>query len=61
MSKITVLSKIVRLNTIIKQNGGIWGSLKTLYRIDDLKDGELVGTDTNGNKYFQNPRYFFGR
>jgi hypothetical protein len=56
----SILSKFVRFNEIIKQNGGIWGSLKTLYRTDELKDGELVGTDDNGNKYYQNPRYFFG-
>ena len=46
---------------MIKQNGGIWRSLQTLYRTDDLKDGELVGTDRNGNRYYQNKRYFVGQ
>jgi NADH dehydrogenase (ubiquinone) 1 alpha subcomplex subunit 12 len=60
MSKLSVLDKFRRFNTIIKQNGGVWGSLKQLYRVDEIKDGELVGTDSNGNQYFQNPRYFYG-
>lgn len=29
--------------------------------MDDVKDGKLVGTDKYGNKYYQNPRYFYGR
>lgn len=29
--------------------------------MDELKDGKLVGTDKYGNKYFENPRYFYGR
>lgn len=29
--------------------------------MDELKDGILVGTDKYGNKYFENPRYFYGR
>merc|ERR1711936_814881 len=46
---------------IIKQNGGLRGSLYTYYRTDDLKDGELVGEDKYGNKYYTNNRYFYGR
>lgn len=30
-------------------------------RMDELKDGTLVGTDKYGNKYFENNRYFYGR
>ena len=30
-------------------------------RTDDLKEGELVGEDKYGNKYYQNNRYFYGR
>lgn len=45
----------------IKQNGGYWNSVKMIYRVDDVKDGELVGTDRNGNKYYQNKRYFVGK
>lgn len=26
-----------------------------------MKDGQLVGVDKYGNKYFENPRYFYGR
>jgi len=29
-------------------------------RMRDLKIGELVGTDSTGNKYYQNNNYFFG-
>lgn len=28
---------------------------------DDLKPGTLVGEDKYGNKYFENPYYFYGR
>lgn len=58
---VSVLDKFRNLNRIIKQNNGIWGSLKMLYRMDDVKDGELIGIDRNGNKYYQNNRYFVGR
>ncbi|XP_065911727.1 NADH dehydrogenase [ubiquinone] 1 alpha subcomplex subunit 12-like isoform X2 [Dysidea avara] len=30
-------------------------------RMRDLRIGELVGTDSVGNKYYQNNNYFFGR
>ncbi|GBP29768.1 Probable NADH dehydrogenase 1 alpha subcomplex subunit 12 [Eumeta japonica] len=55
------LDKITKLFQIIKVNGGIRASLYKLYRFDDLKDGKLVGQDDFGNKYYENPRYFFGR
>ena len=29
--------------------------------MDDVKYGEYVGEDKYGNKYFQNPNYFYGR
>lgn len=29
--------------------------------MDDLKIGELVGTDKYGNKYFENKMYFYGK
>jgi NADH dehydrogenase (ubiquinone) 1 alpha subcomplex subunit 12 len=45
----------------IRQNGGYWGSIKQLYRTDDVKDGTLVGVDRNGNRYYQNNRYFVGK
>lgn len=31
------------------------------FRFDDLKDGNLIGVDKYGNKYFENPRFFYGR
>lgn len=30
-------------------------------RQDELKDGRLVGEDQFGNKYYENPRYFYSR
>nr|VZI33772.1 unnamed protein product [Spirometra erinaceieuropaei] len=47
--------------SIIRQNGGIRGSIVTLFRTDELKDGTLVGEDYLGNKYYENNRYFVGR
>lgn len=29
--------------------------------MDELKIGNLVGTDKYGNKYYENPRFFYGR
>lgn len=29
-------------------------------RMDDLKQGTLIGEDSHGNKYFQNNKYFYG-
>lgn len=55
------LDKLATLGRIIKQNGGIRGSLYTFYRTDDLKEGKLVGTDAYGNKYYENQMYFYGR
>ncbi|XP_050502112.1 probable NADH dehydrogenase [ubiquinone] 1 alpha subcomplex subunit 12 [Diabrotica virgifera virgifera] len=50
----------VFLNTI-KEAGGIRASLYKLYRMDNLRPGTLVGTDKYGNKYYENPHYFYGR
>ena len=55
------LDAIGRLGKIIRQNGGLRKSLRTLYVTDDLKEGELIGEDKYGNKYYQNNRYFYGR
>lgn len=57
----SLVDKLRSLTLIIKQNGGVWRSLQALYRTDELKDGELVGVDRNGNKYYQNKRYFVGK
>ncbi|RNA28583.1 NADH dehydrogenase [ubiquinone] 1 alpha subcomplex subunit 12 [Brachionus plicatilis] len=45
----------------IKQNGGLYRSVLQLYRVDEIKEGEYVGTDRNGNRYYQNKRFFVGR
>ena len=29
-------------------------------RIDEVKEGKLVGVDKFGNKYYENPMYFLG-
>ncbi|KAJ2938349.1 hypothetical protein O0L34_g13271 [Tuta absoluta] len=55
------LDKLNTVFTIIRQNGGIRGTLWKLYRQEEVKDGILVGTDKYGNKYYHNPRYFVGR
>ncbi|XP_054163162.1 probable NADH dehydrogenase [ubiquinone] 1 alpha subcomplex subunit 12 [Oppia nitens] len=55
------LEKLQRLIQIVRQNGGIFGSVYKLYRMDDLKMGTLVGTDKFGNKYYENNEYFHGR
>ena len=57
----SVAEKFRNLALAIRQNGGLWKSIQTLYRIDELKDGILVGTDRNGNRYYQNKRFFVGK
>lgn len=32
-----------------------------LLRIDEVKEGKLVGVDKFGNKYYENPMYFLGK
>ena len=56
----SVVEKFRNLALAIRQNGGLYRSLMALYRIDDVKDGDLIGVDRNGNRYYQNKRYFFG-
>ncbi len=53
--------KLASFWRIVQKNGGIRKSIRVLYQTDDLKDGELVGEDKFGNKYFQNNKYFYGR
>ncbi|KAK7101389.1 probable NADH dehydrogenase [ubiquinone] 1 alpha subcomplex subunit 12 [Littorina saxatilis] len=55
------IEKISRLFRIIKENGGVLGSVRTVFRMEELKTGTLVGEDELGNKYFHNPMYFVGR
>ncbi|XP_003706384.1 NADH dehydrogenase (ubiquinone) B17.2 subunit [Megachile rotundata] len=54
------LDKVVKLFEIIKENGGLINSMRTLYRMDELKSGTLVGEDKYGNKYYENNSYFYG-
>ncbi|XP_075152179.1 NADH dehydrogenase (ubiquinone) B17.2 subunit [Haematobia irritans] len=61
MSKYLGLDRLGKLFQIVRQNGGLKNTYLKLYRNDDLKIGTLVGTDKYGNKYFENPYYFYGR
>ncbi|KAL0859034.1 hypothetical protein ABMA27_010882 [Loxostege sticticalis] len=61
LGKYLALDKLANLFNILKQNGGIRGTLYKLYRQEEAKDGVLVGEDKFGNKYYENPRYFYGR
>lgn len=55
------LNKLGELCNIIKKTGGLKASLYKMFRMDELKIGTLVGTDKYGNKYYENPRFFYGR
>ena len=55
------LDKVAKLGQMIKEHGGVKASLYHLYRTDDLKIGTLVGEDKDGNKYYKNDQYFYGR
>ncbi|KAF6204119.1 hypothetical protein GE061_002459 [Apolygus lucorum] len=55
------MDKLQNALKVLKQNGGITGSLFKLFRQDELKHGDLVGEDKYGNKYFENNYYFYGR
>lgn len=61
MAKFFGLDKVARIFQIIKFNGGLRASIYKYYRNDDLKIGELIGTDKYGNRYYQNKMYFYGR
>ena len=55
------LDKLQKLVRMVKAHGGVKASLYHFYLTDDLKEGKLVGTDSAGNKYFENNAYFYGR
>ncbi|XP_017785144.1 PREDICTED: probable NADH dehydrogenase [ubiquinone] 1 alpha subcomplex subunit 12 [Nicrophorus vespilloides] len=61
MAKFLGLDKLGLLIKTIQHYGGIRASLYKLYRMDEVKIGKLVGTDKYGNKYFENPRFFYSR
>lgn len=50
---------LVNLFQAIKLNGGLKKSILALARVDDLKVLKYVGSDTNGNKYYENTFYFY--
>ncbi|XP_026747194.1 probable NADH dehydrogenase [ubiquinone] 1 alpha subcomplex subunit 12 [Trichoplusia ni] len=55
------LDKWARLFRIIRQNGGIFKTTYKLWRFDTLKEGTFVGSDSFGNKYYENNYYMIGR
>lgn len=61
MAKLLGLDKLINLFKALRDNSGIFGGLRTLWRTDDLKYGTLVGVDKYGNKYYENNSYFYGR
>ncbi|XP_037958551.1 probable NADH dehydrogenase [ubiquinone] 1 alpha subcomplex subunit 12 [Teleopsis dalmanni] len=61
MAKYVGINRLGKLFQIIRENGGVRASLAKLFRNDELKTGTLVGVDKYGNKYFENPYYFYGR
>ncbi|XP_031844021.1 NADH dehydrogenase (ubiquinone) B17.2 subunit [Nomia melanderi] len=60
MAKQLGLHKIVKFFQVMRDNGGPFKSLRTLYRMDTIKTGTLVGVDSLGNKYYENNSYFYG-
>merc|ERR1712178_479375 len=62
MSKLSSLSEVFsNLKLAITQNGGLRGSYLSIFRTEELKYGDCVGTDHLGNKYYENKRYAIGR
>ncbi|XP_018804526.1 PREDICTED: probable NADH dehydrogenase [ubiquinone] 1 alpha subcomplex subunit 12 [Bactrocera latifrons] len=61
MAKYLGLDRLGKIFQIIRQSGGIKNAYMKMYRFDDLKVGTLVGTDKYGNRYYENPYYFYGR
>ncbi|OQV11665.1 putative NADH dehydrogenase [ubiquinone] 1 alpha subcomplex subunit 12 [Hypsibius exemplaris] len=57
----SLVDKLGNLIRAVKQNGGLFKSIRTFYFTDDLKWGTHVGTDKYGNRYFENNYYFMGR
>jgi len=61
LAKLFGLDKLMKLQRMVKNHGGLKASLYHFYLTDDLKEGKLIGEDKNGNKYYQNNDYFYGR
>jgi len=61
-AKFTGYSSMVgRFFETIRFNGGVRKTLWNLLRGTDLKVGTLIGVDNQGNKYYENNRYFQAR
>ncbi|XP_027711630.1 NADH dehydrogenase [ubiquinone] 1 alpha subcomplex subunit 12 isoform X2 [Vombatus ursinus] len=45
----------------VRGHGGVFGYLRQLFRVNDVKVGTLVGEDKYGNKYYEDNKQFFGR
>jgi len=52
---------VAKAKRVLEQNGGIRGSLYSLYRQGFIKEGTYIGTDAHGNKYYENKEYYIGR
>ncbi|KAJ8737895.1 hypothetical protein PYW08_000490 [Mythimna loreyi] len=50
-----------RMFRIIRQNGGLFKASYKMWRFDTLKEGQYVGCDANGNRYYMNNNYMIGR
>ncbi|XP_073960587.1 probable NADH dehydrogenase [ubiquinone] 1 alpha subcomplex subunit 12 isoform X1 [Choristoneura fumiferana] len=55
------LDKLALLKKAIKANGGVFRLLEKLWRMDTVKEGTLMGWDSNCNKYYENQRYMISR
>ncbi|KAK1120234.1 hypothetical protein K0M31_012601 [Melipona bicolor] len=61
MAKYLGIDRICNFWRTIKASGGILNSLRLTFRVDELRDGTLVGVDKYGNKYYENNEYIFSR
>uniref|UniRef100_A0AC35TPQ9 NADH dehydrogenase [ubiquinone] 1 alpha subcomplex subunit 12 n=1 Tax=Rhabditophanes sp. KR3021 TaxID=114890 RepID=A0AC35TPQ9_9BILA len=55
------LDKLQKLASLVKQNGGIVGTLKRRYLMDVTRGGVCVGEDNFGNKYYEDNTHFMPR
>mmetsp|Transcript_9483 Transcript_9483/g.14390 ORF Transcript_9483/g.14390 Transcript_9483/m.14390 type:complete len:170 (-) Transcript_9483:69-578(-) len=60
MSLMPKPQKIYELFLAIRQKGLV-GSFQSLYYYNTIRYGQLVGTDDQGNKYYENDEYYTGR
>ncbi|KAI3380918.1 hypothetical protein SNEBB_002523 [Seison nebaliae] len=55
------MSVIKNIMKSVNDCGGWMKSMGLLYRMDNVRDGECIGVDVYGNRYFHNPRHFIGK